>query len=666
MIAPQDQRALPFSPATPSVLQGNSLACQAEWAEDKDTASLCSSWWNETDGVRQTWSCTRGSFLVARLGNGTAVTSPTFLGSSATFIAPTDYTGSVRITCTVDDDAVKRAGEGGTRDDRSLVYSCVVDVKELPVGSIVLSTNKTVICAGALSSDVHLATVTATVRDTAGHLAGNRGVRFSWVAPGLPGLKQGLVNTKANGEATIPVVSGDEPGGFAVTAQIGTVSAQPLALTAEAPDVGWNISPDPLVADGQDHKPIPIRLTHHGVPVPGHRIEWHIIAVEKEGGGKVDADASGNFPGYGTLTSGVTTTDASGWTHAEFTAGTKPGTITFAADDLNVYEAAGQAAGKTSGARKSRRSTSRQRQSIRDTGLRITLTPEIVVPLGDVITAVFTNNQHYMTHDAQGRPVRREAIYDIQFAYDLRKVSCFSSVPLSDVNPSIFDVYTGYLQIRGLQLGSTTVTAMAYGQPAFTNAGIQALTYVTVRRQRQVTLNFYFCSDEAGNKHAPIYTDAINGIIGHMNSIWSQAPIRFAKGKVEYKPLPRRYGAVLTGADLSSIQAEINRPPGAGQINVYLVWKASHPSGVVPVGLTARDSPHVFYTSSSTSGISNVLAHEAGHAFNLPDLYIPGPPGTPRDPARDRQYGNRLMFDLDGTHLSNSEIDTAMRSRLLR
>lgn len=115
------------------------------------------------------------------------------------------------------------------------------------------------------------------------------------------------------------------------------------SINVEQPTGTINVVEKTLVADGKSGTDVKLHLTYGGKNVNGHSILWRISQVKDSDDNPVSADAQGNYPGYGGLSSasGSTTvaTDEQGISTIYYTAGTKPGLITFAATNNSVIAA---------------------------------------------------------------------------------------------------------------------------------------------------------------------------------------------------------------------------------------------------------------------------------------------------------------------------------------
>lgn len=232
----------------------------------------------------------------------------------------------------------------GSSDTGSDTASLQVKVKrvELSVGS-----DKTSICAGAVASAPHQATITATVTDGFQPLSG-RGVSFfadhEYNRCG-PSCIPPTSTTDASGMAHSTLTSGDG----AVTGEVRATCDEVVALTPVAFDEpGKTVSfEDPstgeptlwLYPDGESQCKVVLSLRYGGVPISGHAISWTWKFWDAEADPSVDPpvyEGTVQAP-YGSIWPTGGQSDGSGLAHTIYTVGTAGGSIEFRAIDGNVY-----------------------------------------------------------------------------------------------------------------------------------------------------------------------------------------------------------------------------------------------------------------------------------------------------------------------------------------
>ena len=217
-----------------------------------------------------------------------------------------------------------------------------------PTLLLTVSSDTTTICAGAVASSPHQATITATLTDCFGNPISGTTITFATIDsnPTYPSsLSSTTATTQSDGTAVVILTSGQKVNSTttvtATCAGLPTGAPTPATapITMAAPTPVWTIDPEMLDADGVSTATITLSLQFGEQPVDGHDITWRINDIwdssdTTDSNLVYSADPPfGAMDGYGTLTLGNQT---GGIYTAIYQVGTSSGVIEFEALDNSV------------------------------------------------------------------------------------------------------------------------------------------------------------------------------------------------------------------------------------------------------------------------------------------------------------------------------------------
>jgi len=208
---------------------------------------------------------------------------------------------------------------------------------------LIVATDKTSICAGAVNSAPHQTTITATLTeiDTGLPVAGKT-VNFSPIDsyPEYPSsLSATSGTTNASGQVEVTLTSSRKLyADTRVVAFSEGLSAESNAVLMDAPNFTATIDPTELPADGVSTATLAIALTYGSDGVDLHEIAWRINRIWDELGTLVySADpVYGSATGYGSLNPISGSTGGNGSAETTYTVGTLGGFIEFAVMDSSI------------------------------------------------------------------------------------------------------------------------------------------------------------------------------------------------------------------------------------------------------------------------------------------------------------------------------------------
>jgi Calx-beta domain/Bacterial Ig-like domain (group 1) len=206
--------------------------------------------------------------------------------------------------------------------------------------ALVLTAEKSAICAGAFPTSVHQTVLTVVARDSQGNLVEGVAVTFSTTQGQL---STGSASTNEQGIATTVLTSSQQAshGEAQVIATVTVALENQPEITAnaqvefKAPTI--QIAPDPTEIGNTENSTITVTLTFDNEPVPGHIISLAISRILSDSE-QVIYSGTGPVPtGYGTLTYTQTSTDSNGIVTATLTGGETPCFIEILAADNDVF-----------------------------------------------------------------------------------------------------------------------------------------------------------------------------------------------------------------------------------------------------------------------------------------------------------------------------------------